>query len=46
MTAFYDLHRLQHAISRSIVLFCSTPVILTVVEIESRHKNTPLLDIE
>lgn len=24
----------------------STPVILTVVETESRHKNTPLLDIE
>ena len=46
MTAFYDLHRLQHAIYRSVVEFHSTDDNLTLVETKSRRKNTPLLDIE
>lgn len=46
MTAFYDLRRLQHEIYRSAVIFHSTDDGLSLVEIEPRHKNAPLLDKE
>lgn len=50
MTGFYDATQVMmdnFTVFRFLRLTVpSTPVILTVVETESRHKNTPLLDKE